>query len=88
MKRAKINIEKSRYKEALKDLNFAHSLDTTKGETHFLLGNVLLELIKRGDGSEESLKRAQNIFIPLSNMDIIYHYHIKMQVRYLCIEES
>ena len=62
VKRAKINLEKNRYKEALKDLNFAQSLDTTKGETHFLLGNVLLELAKRGDGSEESLKRASKHF--------------------------
>ena len=46
-KRAKINIQKNRYKEALKDLNLAHSFDTTKAETHFLLGNVLLELKKR-----------------------------------------
>ena len=62
VKRAKINIEKSRYKEALKDLNLAHSLDTTKAETHFLLGNVLLELAKRGDGSEESLIKASKHF--------------------------
>ena len=62
VKRAKINIEKSRYKEALKDLNLAHSLDSNKGETHFLLGNVLLELVKRGSGSEESLKKASKHF--------------------------
>tara|TARA_B100000683_G_scaffold117803_1_gene115808 strand:+ start:1914 stop:2984 length:1071 start_codon:yes stop_codon:yes gene_type:complete len=62
LKRAKINIERNRYKEALKDLNLAHSFDTTKAETHFLLGNVLLELAKRGDGSEESLKKASKHF--------------------------
>tara|TARA_Y100001954_G_scaffold122660_1_gene131774 strand:+ start:2498 stop:3568 length:1071 start_codon:yes stop_codon:yes gene_type:complete len=77
VKRAKINIEKSRYKEALKDLNLAHSLDTTKGETHFLLGNVLLELAKRGSGSEESLKKASKHFYT----SVKYGYNLSLSYK-------
>lgn len=62
VERAKINIDRKRFKEALKDLNQANSLDSTKGETNFLLGETLLELTKRGEGNEDYLIKASKHF--------------------------
>ena len=37
VERAKINIQKFRFEEALKDLEKANLLDSTKGHTHYLI---------------------------------------------------
>ena len=73
IERAKINIEKNRYREALKDLMTANSLDSTVGENHFLLGEVLLGLVKRPEEritpkeAINNLKMASNYFYNSKN---------------------
>ena len=73
IERAKINIEKNRYREALKDLMTANSLDSTVGENHFLLGNVLLGLVKSPEErmtpkeAINNLKMASNYFYNSKN---------------------
>jgi superkiller protein 3 len=56
VERALLNIEKGNLEEAKKDLETAILIDTTNGHTHYLLGDVLLELARQGKGSEESVK--------------------------------
>lgn len=56
VERALLNVEKENLEEAKKDLETAHLIDTTNGNTHYLLGDILLELAKQGKGSEESVK--------------------------------
>ena len=55
VERALLNIEKGNLEEAKKDLETAILIDTTNGHTHYLLGDVLLELARQGKGSEESV---------------------------------
>ncbi|MBT4477949.1 MAG: tetratricopeptide repeat protein, partial [Flavobacteriales bacterium] len=62
VERALLNIEKGNLEEAKKDLETANLLDTTNGHTHYLLGDVLLELAKQGKGSEESVKLSSSHF--------------------------
>jgi len=69
VERAKINIERKRFTEALRDLERANLLDSTKGETHYLLGDVLLELAKQGDGSKKTLVLASNHFFTAVDRD-------------------
>ena len=54
VERAKININRNRLVEALKDLEQALLLDSTDGHTHYLLADVLLEMARRGEGNSES----------------------------------
>ena len=62
IERALINLSKGNLEEAKKDLETANLLDTTNGHTHYLLGDVLLELAKQGKGSEESVKLSSSHF--------------------------
>ena len=48
VERALLNIEKGNLEEAKKDLQTANLLDTTNGNTCYLLADVLLELAKHG----------------------------------------
>ena len=40
VERAKLNIKKERYEEALRDLNTSLDLDSTFGHAHFVLGEI------------------------------------------------
>ena len=62
VERAKINIQKFRFEEALKDLEKANLLDSTKGHTHYLIADVLLELAKQFKGNKESVHLSLNHF--------------------------
>ena len=62
IERALINLAKGNLEEAKKDLETANLIDTTNGYTHYLLGDVLLELAKQGKGSEESIKLSSSHF--------------------------
>ena len=56
VERALLNIEKGNLEEARKDLDSANLLDTTNGHTHYLLGDVLLELAKQGKANKEEIE--------------------------------
>ena len=62
VERALLNIEKGNLEEAKKDLEKANLLDTTNGRTHYLLADVLLELARKGEGSEKTLKLSSSHF--------------------------
>ena len=54
VERAKINIDRDRLVEALKDLEQAILLDSTNGHSHYLYADVLFEMAKRGEGTSQS----------------------------------
>jgi tetratricopeptide (TPR) repeat protein len=56
VERALINISRGNLKEAKNDLETAILIDITNGHTHYLLADVLLELARKGEGSEKTLK--------------------------------
>ena len=62
IERSLINISKGNLEEARKDLETANFLDTTNGHTHYLLGNVLLELAKKGKSNKEEIELSSSHF--------------------------
>jgi len=62
IERALINISKGNLEEARKDLETANLLDTTNGHTHYLLGDVLLELAKQGISNKEEIELSSSHF--------------------------
>ena len=77
VERAKINIDRKRFKEALKDLDQANSLDSTKGETHYLLADVLLELVKSRVGDDSYLVLSSEHFYT----SVRYNYNIALSYK-------